>query len=94
LLELSSYEIAGFVGSRLCQRLIASGAQEVRAVDLRFFSRSTDRNEEETQNAEPDGEIIEIEIDLTKDCTALRSAFEGADVVFHLASAGMSGYAL
>jgi hypothetical protein len=80
--------ITGYVGSRLCERLLASGAQEVRALDVRF---SNDGSDDSTQKAKHEGEIIRVVMDITKDCVALRSAFEGADIVFHLASAGMSG---
>jgi hypothetical protein len=65
-------------------------------LDLRFSSKEGESKEDEsdkksTQNAKHEGEFIQIVVDITKDCVALRSVFEGADVVFHLASAGMSG---
>lgn len=76
---------AGFVGRRLCERLIEAGAAEVRAIDVNFGR--------EAATAERSRRIVRIEVDIS-DYDAVAAALHGSRTVFHLASAGMSGRAM
>src|SRR5512135_988439 len=73
---------AGFIGSHLCERLLADG-HEVAGIDS--FSEYYDRSLKE-QNLEPSRAHPSFsfhELDLVED--DLREAMDGAQVVFHLA---------
>jgi nucleoside-diphosphate-sugar epimerase len=73
---------AGFIGSHLCERLLADG-HEVAGIDS--FSEYYDRSLKE-QNLEPSRSNPSFsfhELDLVED--DLREAMDGAQVVFHLA---------
>lgn len=71
----------GFVGARLCSRLVIAGAKEVRAIDVNFQPGGDE---------EKDTRIRHIRLDIS-DFKAVAAALEGAGTIFHLASAGMSG---
>jgi nucleoside-diphosphate-sugar epimerase len=76
---------SGFVGRRLCERLVEAGAAEVRAIDVNFRGTAT--------TGWKSLRIANIELDIS-DYEAVAAALDGVSTVFHLASAGMSGRAM
>ena len=73
---------AGFIGSHLCERLLADG-HEVAGIDSfsEYYERSLKEQNLETSRANPSFTFHEL--DLVED--DLREAMAGAQVVFHLA---------
>ncbi|CAN0285058.1 unnamed protein product, partial [Phaeothamnion confervicola] len=71
----------GFVGRRLCARLVEEGCSEVRAFDIAF----------PTSKPEPFPRWITIKGDVC-DMSAVLQCLEGSHVVFHVAGYGMSGH--
>lgn len=68
---------AGFIGSRVCARLLEEGAERVRVFD-NLSSGSRDRL--------PDDARVELVEGDVKDLDALKAAAEGASVCFHFAA--------
>jgi nucleoside-diphosphate-sugar epimerase len=73
---------AGFIGSHLCEHLLASG-DEVRAIDAftDYYPRAS--KEENLSAARGDSRFMFVEGDLQDMC--LTEMLDGADVVYHLA---------
>lgn len=73
---------SGYVGRRLIDSLVSQGCKEVRSVDVQ--KPSADFVDAHTR-------VKSFVVDIGSDDGALSRSLEGADVVFHLASYGMSG---
>eukprot|EP00958_Prasinococcus_capsulatus_P010741 scaffold1046_cov189-Prasinococcus_capsulatus_cf.AAC.1 len=94
---------SGFVGRRLCAALLAAGAAEVRALDVRAPALrdppavSDENNDEEEEEriaalvADPRVHYIQADLGETESEAAIDAAVCGVGMVFHLASYGMSG---
>lgn len=74
---------AGFIGSHLCERLLAAGS-EVVGVDCftDYYARCL--KEDNLSGLRQDDRFTLLELDLSRD--PLDRAFEGVDVVYHLAA--------
>jgi nucleoside-diphosphate-sugar epimerase len=74
---------AGFLGSHLCERLVASG-HEVVGVDCftDFYSRELKEDNLRALRDEPSFKLLELDLS----CDDLGGLLEGVDVVFHLAA--------
>lgn len=74
---------AGFIGSHLCERLLAGGF-EVVGVDCftDYYPRAL--KEDNLSTLRDDGRFTLHEVDLSRD--SLERAFEGVDIVYHLAA--------
>ena len=88
----------GFVGSRLAERLLDSSVwQEVRSVILIDIIPPKSSEETECASSEEKNarlEFVRVDLSDTEAAEAtLKSVFVGAEVVFHIASYGMSGAA-
>lgn len=73
---------SGYVGRRLIDALVSQGCKEVRSVDVQ--KPPADFVNAHTQ-------VTSFVVDIGSDYGALSRSLEGADIVFHLASYGMSG---
>ena len=70
----------GYVGRKLVDALVREGCKEVRAVDV------TAPPPDFVSDA-----VSSFVVDIGSDYESLLQSLDGADVVFHLASYGMSG---
>ncbi|ELR21100.1 3beta hydroxysteroid dehydrogenase/isomerase family protein, partial [Acanthamoeba castellanii str. Neff] len=80
----------GYLGHRLIKTLLAAGASQVRALDLRGplpeWMDALPTTLRKTYEQRVEFMFADI-----RDATTVRKAVEGVDVVFHIASFGMSG---
>ena len=84
----------GYVGRRLVDALVREGCREVRAVDVTapppdFVSDAEANNHHDDDTSKP--KVSSFVVDLGSDYESLLKSLDGADIVFHLASYGMSG---
>ena len=82
---------SGYVGRRLIAALVAEGCKEVRSVDVvdlpSGFLDALSKKNESTAAVE----LVSHVVDIGRDYDGLLRSLEDADIVFHLASYGMSG---
>ena len=77
----------GYVGRKLIDALMREGCKEVRAVDVTAPPPDFVSDADEAQKPKASSFVV----DIGGDYESLLQSLDGADIVFHLASYGMSG---